>query len=251
MDNVVATYFRDISRFPMLTLDEEQELAVKMTSGDAKAREKLINSNLRLVVVIVRQMAVFRIPMMDSIADGNLGLIHAAELFEPGTTKFSTYAGFWIKQAIRQGVRKGGYTMHIPNYMFSLSSQVCNQQEFDIEKAEKIFSHRRNKQKSINDAKKGIEAIQMKQMPGVDLDEHAANCPTPADELTRRDEIEFVFSQIALLDPRETQIIRLRYGFDGPPLTLHQIGKIMGYNRERIRQLECQAIAKLKDLVVQ
>jgi len=245
----------------LLTPEQEVELAGKIKSGDAKAREQMINSNLRLVVTIAHDYADLGLPLLDLISEGNIGLTKAVERFDPTKgAKLSTYAAWWIKQAIKRALANQSKTIRIPVHLGDKIAKVrrvslqmsdeLGREPTDDELAEElgIASEKLAQLKTIGirpaslDAPTGDEdSSEFGESVG---DEEAR---TPFELLRDKNLLAEVDGLLEVLDQRERKIILRRFGLDGGrPKTLEDVGKDFGVTRERIRQLQNVALAKLR-----
>jgi RNA polymerase primary sigma factor len=260
-DTGLNRYLREIGRFPRLTPQQEIELAAKIKRGDAEAREQMINSNLRLVVTIAHDYANLGLPLLDLISEGNIGLTKAVERFEPGKgAKLSTYAMWWIKQSIKRALANQSKTIRLPVHLVDKVAKVrrvslqmsdeLGREPTDDELGEEIGipSEKVARLRSV-----GIRPASLDAPIG---DDDAAkfgevigdeDAQTPF-ELLRDESLRGeVDGLIAVLDSREKKIISQRFGLDGgKPKTLEDVSKGFGVTRERIRQLQNIALAKLR-----
>jgi RNA polymerase primary sigma factor len=260
-DTGLSRYLREIGRIPLLTPQQEIELARKIKKGNAEARERMINSNLRLVVTIAHDYANLGLPLLDLISEGNIGLTKAVERFEPAKgAKLSTYAMWWIKQSIKRALANQSKTIRLPVHLVDKIAKVrrvslqmsdeLGREPTDDELAEEIGipSDKVARLKSIGirpaslDAPIGDDAsTEFGEMIG---DEDAQ---TPFELLRDKNLRGEVDGLIEVLDDREKKIISQRFGLDGgQPKTLEAVSKDFGVTRERIRQLQNIALAKLR-----
>jgi len=250
----------------LLTLEEEQALGwLIVEENDPWAREQLVRSNLRLVVNIAKKYGDRGISLGDLIEEGNLGLIKAVDYFDPSRgTRFSTYAAWWIKQAIRLALLENTRPVHIPTYMVALINQwrhiasevenrlgrapnageMANIMELSLRKAE--FIHQVvNILSSVRDTSDHDQDDESQSLEATLEDQHANR---PEDAMVENEEQTKALRLLNEIDPREAAIMRLHYGLDGKkPLTLRQIGEKLGLTRERIRQIQHEALTKLYD----
>jgi RNA polymerase primary sigma factor len=253
-------YFHDISQVSLLSAKEEHELAEAIARGDRDARSRMIQANLRLVVKIAREYAGRGLVLDDLIGEGNLGLIRAAEEFDPRFgTRFSTYASYWIKQAIRHALINTTATIRLPAHMHGLLSKwrraerALRRERGTSPSFEEVASHL-----GLTEAQKGMvarahRAAQLKlesslgDQDGSWSPEQSMDTSTsPEAALESRDEKAEILRRMDRLDDRERLVVTLRYGLEGdPPLTLKEIGLRIGITREWVRKLELKAVAKL------
>jgi len=252
-------YLREINDTPLLSADEEKRLAYRIQDGDTTARDHMVRANLRLVVNIARTFTGRGLDLQDLIAEGNLGLIRAVEAFDPDmNTRFSTYASFWIRQSMKRAVINTGKTIRVPAYMAQLltewrrATNVLNDQLGRPPTEEEVAKKLKLSPKKLNIVKKAIRIYQgaakghgEAELVETDLlvDEQTAN---PATALFKADELREVLSLLDRLETRDATVLRLRFGLSGEdPLTLLQIGERLGLTRERVRQIERDALARL------
>jgi RNA polymerase primary sigma factor len=255
-------YLREIKDDALLTATEECELARAIARGDAGARSRMIQANLRLVVKIARDYVGRGIVLDDLIGEGNLGLIRAAEEFDPRFgTRFSTYASYWIKQAIRHALINTTATIRLPAHMVSLLTKWRRAERTLCREAgraptfEEVASYLRLSETQKSLVAKARQARQIKLESGM-----AADCTrwSPDDSIDRReapdavletaDERDLLLRRLNRLDARERAILALRYGLEGElPLTLKEIGRRLGVTREWVRKIELRAVRKLDD----
>jgi RNA polymerase primary sigma factor len=258
-----STYIREISRIPVLTADEEKDLSRRLHAGDAGARRKLIVSNLRLVLSIARAYSGRGVSLMDVVEEGNLGLIRAVEKFDPERGfRFSTYASYWIKQAMARAVANQGRTIRIPFHVFQLvnrytrlSSKRAEIRKLDdAELAEELHCTKR-KAHLVRNLVMGILSLDLMMSQGamkeLYSDERNQVGQTPEDVVSMQMEHERLQVLMDKLSARERAVLRIRYGFEsgGEFQTLEQTGKAFGVTRERARQIEMKALRKLRLLL--
>ncbi|MFZ4732300.1 MAG: sigma-70 family RNA polymerase sigma factor [Pirellulales bacterium] len=260
VQNPLETYLRDINDTALLTADDEKRLATAIGRGDAAARDHMVRANLRLVVNIARGYANRGLPLPDLIEEGNLGLLRAVEGFDPTMgTRFSTYASYWIKQSIKRALINSGKTIRIPAYMVELLSKWRRASARLLDALgrtptpEEVARSLGLARKKLPIIKKAIHvhqsAPQTEQADGgwslgdIIRDE---NTRCPAEVLLDADTLRYVLARIERLDDRAATILRLRFGLGGgEPMTLKQIGAVLGLTRERVRQIESETLASL------
>ncbi|MFM8292140.1 MAG: RNA polymerase sigma factor RpoD/SigA [Planctomycetia bacterium] len=259
VQNPLETYLRDINETALLSAADEKRLAEAIGRGDALARDHMVRANLRLVVNIARGYANRGLPLPDLIEEGNLGLLRAVEGFDPTMgTRFSTYASYWIKQSIKRALINSGKTIRIPAYMVELLSKWrrATARLFDAlgrtptpEEVARMLGLARKKLTIIKKAIHVHQAVpQTEQSEGWSLGEliRDENAKCPAELLLDDDTLRHVLRRIDQLDARAATIIRLRFGLGGgEPMTLKEIGTVLGLTRERVRQIEAETLASL------
>ena len=260
-DTGLNRYLREIGRIPLLTPEQEAELAAKIKKGDAAARERMINSNLRLVVTIAHDYANLGLPLLDLISEGNIGLTKAVERFDPAKgAKLSTYAAWWIKQSIKRALANQSKTIRLPVHLVDKIAKVrrvslqmsdeLGREPTDDELGEEIgiAGEKVARLKSAGIRPASLDASigddDSTEFGDVVGDEEAQ---TPFELLRDKNLRGEVDGLIEVLDNREKKIISQRFGLDGgKPKTLEDVGKNFGVTRERIRQLQNIALAKLR-----
>jgi RNA polymerase primary sigma factor len=259
----LETYLREINETPLLSADQEKELAVRIKkSSDTQARDHMVRANLRLVVNIARSYTGKGLGLQDLIEEGNLGLLRAVEGFDPTmNTRFSTYASYWIKQSIKRALVNTAKTIRIPAYMVELLAKWRRanaklQEELGRTPTQEEVARSLNlPRKKLNIIKKAIRvynsAPQSDQTEsGWSLDEMLmdGNIKMPDTEMVEADELHLVLDLLERMDKREATVLRMRFGLDGEPeRTLKEIGECLGLTRERVRQIESEALAKLSE----
>ena len=256
----LETYLREINETALLTAEEEKELSRRISDGDHSARDRMVRANLRLVVNIARGYVGKGLPLQDLIEEGNLGLLRAVEGFDPEMgTRFSTYASYWIKQSIKRALINCAKTIRIPAYMVELLSKWRRatarlQDELGrMPTPEEVARVLELPQKKLKIVKKAIQLYNS--TPPSDASESHWSLGDlvaderhkgPEDELLDNDNLKHVFALLETMDSREALILRMRYGLDdGEPRTLKEIGESMGLTRERVRQIENEALERL------
>jgi RNA polymerase primary sigma factor len=254
-------YLQEIGQFPLLTPEQEVELAGKIKKGDAAARERMINANLRLVVTIARDYANFGLPLLDLISEGNIGLTKAVERFDPTKgAKLSTYAMWWIKQSIKRALANQSKTIRVPVHLVDKVAKVrrvslqmsdeLGREPTDEELGEEIgiASEKVARLKSVGIRPASLDAP-IAENDSTEFSEVIGDdeAQTPFELLRDKNLLGEVEGLLEVLDPREKKIISQRFGLDGgKPKTLEDVGKDFGITRERIRQLQNIALAKLR-----
>jgi RNA polymerase primary sigma factor len=259
----IDSYFLEIDEATLLNNEEERDLAWRIQEGDKVAREQMIKANLRLVVSIARRCLGRGLCLADLIQEGNLGLVHAAERFDPCEgTRFSTYAKFWIQEALNKAVQKSSGPVRVPGYANHLMNEWRNatvilrdelgRNPTDREVANRLQLSERQltivlKAQRIhrNDTRDDYDAFRSLTSAIVD-----SRTPAPDAHMSADDEARQVIELLNQLPQREATILRLRFGLNGnAPATLFEIGHQLDLTRERVRQLEKSAIVKLRELI--
>ncbi|WP_022819810.1 RNA polymerase sigma factor RpoD [Fusobacterium russii] len=261
VDEPIKMYLREIGQVPLLTHEEELEYAKKSYEGDEEASKKLIESNLRLVVSIAKKHTNRGLKLLDLIQEGNIGLMKAVEKFEyTKGYKFSTYATWWIRQAITRAIADQGRTIRIPVHMIETINKIKKEsriylQETGKDASPEILAERLkmevDKIKAIQEMNQ--EPISLETPVGSEEDSELGDfvedskTTSPYEATNRailREELDAV---LKTLSPREEKVLRYRYGLDdSSPKTLEEVGKIFNVTRERIRQIEVKALRKLR-----
>ena len=261
IDDPVKVYLKEIGSFPLLSLEEEIELAEKILQGDSYAKKKLAEANLRLVVSIAKRYVGRGMLFLDLIQEGNLGLIKAVEKFDHTKGfKFSTYATWWIRQAITRAIADQARTIRIPVHMVETINKVKkvqsqllhkNGQEPSVEDLAEELDMPQEKVREI--LKVAQEPISLESPIGEEEDSHLgdfipdSDAPIPEEAATHALLKEQLGEVLATLTPREAKVLSLRFGIeDGRPRTLEEVGKEFNVTRERIRQIEAKALRKLR-----
>ena len=257
----VSQYLQEIRQFPRLTAEEEKALALRCAAGDADAIRAMVNANLRLVVSIAKDYAGRGVPLLDLVQEGSIGLLIAAQKFDPALDyRFSTYATKWIRQCIGRYILNHGSLIRVPGHTAQrirqvLAAKVKLQQETGIEPTVDQIA-----EKAGISTQKAIELLRL--WPEIcSLDAPASNdddgtlqfyledmqAPQPQQALVRRELKATLDGLLADLNPRQQQVLRLHFGMeDGQCHSLEKIGQIMGISKERARQIQNDAISKLR-----
>ena len=261
IDDPVKVYLKGIGRVPLLSAEEEVELAIKMSQGDVAAKKRLSEANLRLVVSIAKRYVGRGMQFLDLIQEGNLGLIKAVEKFDHTKGfKFSTYATWWIRQAITRAIADQARTIRIPVHMVETinkvkkvnsqllhengheptNEQIAEKLEMPVEKVREIM-------------RVAQEPVSLETPIGEEEDSHLGDfipdedAPAPSDVASHTMLKEQLAEVLSTLTPREEKVLRLRFGLeDGRSRTLEEVGKEFNVTRERIRQIEAKALRKLR-----
>jgi RNA polymerase primary sigma factor len=258
----LETYLREINETALLTAQEEKQLAYRIEEGDGEARERMVRANLRLVVNIARSYTGKGLGLQDLIEEGNLGLLRAVEGFDPGmNTRFSTYASYWIKQSIKRALVNTAKTIRIPAYMVELLGKwrrATSKLQDELGRPpthEEIARSLDLPKKKLSIIKKAIRVYNSTPQTdqtelGWSLDEMLmdSHTKTPDTEMVEADDLHHVLDLLAKMDQREATVLRMRFGLsDEQPKTLKEIGECLGLTRERVRQIESEALSKLSE----
>lgn len=254
-------YLHDINDTPLLSAQEERDLAARVAEGDPYAREHMVKANLRLVVNIARGYLGKGLCLEDLIEEGNLGLMRAVEGFDGKMeTRFSTYACYWIKQSIRRSVMNNGKPIRLPAYMVSLLakwkrvSHGLTERLGRVPTPDEIGKVLRLSKKKVGIVAKAIQVnnltphLEHPDDDGFALDDVLTDerSKSPDMLLIESDDLERIFHRLDELEEREALVIRMRFGLEPyMPMTLREVGENLGLTRERVRQLENQALLKL------
>ena len=262
----IRYYLDQIGKTPLLTLEEETALARRVLKGDEAARQKMIQSNLRLVVRIAKDYDNFGLSLMDLISEGNFGLIKAVERFDPDKGgKLSTYASWWIKQAIKRALASNGKTIRLPVHMVDriaqmrrvtarLTAEIGREPHNDeIAMAMEIPLSKVVHMQSIAN-----RAASLDQPVGLEGDATLGDLVkdeserTPFETLRGKSDNAEIAEMLAVLDPRESEILTHRFGLNGEsPLTLEEVGELFKLTRERVRQLQQSALMQLRRIMAE
>ena len=261
LDDPVRMYLKEIGQVKLLTADEEIELAKRVSEGDKAAKDRLTEANLRLVVSIAKKYSGRGLHILDLIQEGNTGLIRAVDKFDyTKGNKFSTYATWWIRQAITRAIADQARTIRVPVHMVEVINKAtrCNRklvQELGREPSlEEIAAELNLPIEKIIEANRTAADTLSLDMPVGDEEDTTIgsfveddNTPSPADATSNTLLAEALTEILSTLTDREADVLRMRFGmFDGRTHTLEEVGQIFGVTRERIRQIENKAIRKLR-----
>lgn len=257
----LQVYLSEINDTPLLNPTQERELAARVAQGDPMARDHMVKANLRLVVNIARGYLGKGLGLEDLIEEGNLGLLRAVEGFDGSMdTRFSTYASYWIKQSIRRAVMNNGRPIRLPAYMVNLLSKWkrvtagLSERLGRTPTPDEVGKALRLSKKKVGIVAKAIRAKNLTPHPegcdedGFLIDEILTDGrgKSPDDLLIESDDVERILSLLDGLEEREATVVRMRFGLEPyMPMTLREVGENLNLTRERVRQLESQAIAKL------
>ena len=261
LDDPVRMYLKEIGQIPLLTVEEEQELAKRGAEGDTAAKNQLTEANLRLVVSIAKKYSGRGLHILDLIQEGNTGLIRAVDKFDyTKGNKFSTYATWWIRQAITRAIADQARTIRVPVHMVEVINKAprCNRklvQELGREPTLEEIADELNLpiEKIIEANRTAADTLSLDTPVGDEEDTTIGsfveddNTPGPADATSTALLAEALSEILNTLTEREADVLRLRFGmYDGKTHTLEEVGQIFGVTRERIRQIENKAIRKLR-----
>ena len=261
IDDPVRMYLKEIGRVPLLTAQEEVELAKQMEAGDEEAQKRLAEANLRLVVSIAKRYVGRGMLFLDLIQEGNLGLIKAVEKFDYNKGyKFSTYATWWIRQAITRAIADQARTIRIPVHMVETINKLIRVSRNLLQKlnrdptAEEIAEEMDISVERVREIMKiAQEPVSLETPIGEEEDSHLGDFIEDQDALAPADQASFLLLKeqleevLSTLTPREMRVLRLRFGLDdGRARTLEEVGQSFGVTRERIRQIEAKALRKLR-----
>lgn len=262
----IRYYLDQIGKTPLLTLEEETALARRVLKGDEAARQKMIQSNLRLVVRIAKDYDNFGLSLMDLISEGNFGLIKAVERFDPDKGgKLSTYASWWIKQAIKRALATSGKTIRLPVHMVD---RIAQMRRITARLAAELGREPHNEEiaqameiplaKVVHMKSVANRAASLDQPVGEEGDATLGDLVkdeserTPFETLRGKSDNDEVAEMLAALDPREAEILVRRFGLDGEsPLTLEEVGERFKLTRERVRQLQQSALMQLRRIMTE
>ena len=261
LDDPVKMYLKDIGRVPLLSAEEEVELAKRMQEDDAAAKKRLSEANLRLVVSIAKRYVGRGMLFLDLIQEGNLGLMKAVEKFDyQKGFKFSTYATWWIRQSITRAIADQARTIRIPVHMVETINKLTRVQRVLLQELgreptpEEIAEKMGVTEERVREIQKiAQDPVSLETPIGEEEDSHLGDfiedekTVTPSDSVATTMLKEQLLGVLDTLTPREEKVLRLRYGIDdGKPRTLEEVGKEFNVTRERIRQIEAKALRKLR-----
>jgi len=264
-NNAIQVYMQELSRHPVLSREQEQKLAAEIETGNEQARQILITCNLRLVVKIAHDFRDFGLPLIDLIAEGNLGLMRAVDKFDPSKgAKFSSYASWWIKQRMRRAINDQSRTVRIPAHSRSKLSHIKSESRSLEQKLGRPPTNAELAAK-LNYSEQSVAVLQRTVSSSLSLHDflredsrngtledvlESAEDHNSSNQTIEENEIhEQIFANLEKLDERERTIIVRRFGLDGnPPWTLDELSNQIGKTRERIRQIQFNALKKLKKI---
>lgn len=261
----LQTYLQEINRYPLLTAEEERELGWKIINEQCPAaRDRMIKSNLRLVVAIAKKYTNRGLQITDLIEEGNIGLMRAVEGFDPAQgARFSTYGSWWIKQGIKRALMNANQPIHIPAYMVELiakwkmHSRLLQAKLGHEPSMEQLAQSMDLPVKKVQIIKRAVKAFNAPNQAPRDMDGEAVGLDgliadyrmaTPDDQSLREEELGILRRLMETIDDREAEILRLRFGLDGSePLTLKEIAGEVGISRERVRQIIEESLERLNE----
>lgn len=265
-DITIKEYLKEIDESPLLSWEEEKELAEAIIeSNDPEARDRLIRSNLRLVVNIAKRFSGRGMTLGDLIEEGNLGLLRAVDTFDPEhKVRFSTYSAWWIKQGIKRSILNNAQPIHIPTYMVELINQWRQAHaELELQLGRTVSLEEMagamkvpiRKARAIQDivavVEAGFQYDSIEDNAGLEESIEDEKMSAPEEAIGTDEELARAIELLEEIDPREAEVLRLRFGIGGQePLTLKQIGKKLGLTRERVRQIQRDGLAKLNELMM-
>jgi len=289
LDTALGDYLKQIKRYPLLTAEEERELGqkiraaaaseVRLARGEiglrehgelqrdaAAARDRMVSANLRLVISVAKNFRNRGLPMEDLVNEGNVGLMNAVDRFDPEMgSRFSTYASYWIDQAIRRAVQTASQMIHIPGYLIEQIGRMrLALRELEEQLGRPPVMHELAEHMQITTRKVAAitQAIRACTLPastgptdaGLSVTDTLADqrTPQPYEAVFSESDVDFVSQMLARITEREAEVLRLRYGLsqrNGKGMTLKEVGEAIGLTRERVRQIEKEAKRKLIDYV--
>jgi RNA polymerase primary sigma factor len=261
--DALQMFLNELRNYPLLSAKEETELAKRIERGDLEAKERLINSNLRLVVSLAKKYPTYDLTLLDLIQEGIFGLVRAAEKFDwRKGYKFSTYATFWIRQAIQRGLENRARTIRIPSHV-GIRQRKIAKAETDLRKElgrepteEELAKATDLKLSHLQEAREAMRTVVSLDRPIGGADEETPfGALLPADDASPDEEVavsleqEAVRRAVAQLPERQREVVRMRYGIDGDdPKRLSETGRVLGISAERVRQIENDALRRLAEV---
>src|SRR5829696_1827841 len=260
--DALQLFLNEAGRYPLLTAAEEVELAKRIERGDKEAKDRMVNSNLRLVVSIAKKYQGHGLSLLDLIQEGIIGLIRAAEKFDHRKGfKFSTYATWWIRQAVQRGVANKARTIRIPVHIVEREAKISRAERELVAQLERpptddeVSEKSKLPVKQVREVRAAARAVASLDKPVGEGDSASFGDLFASDERTPDEEVEVQLTESALhhavseLSEREQRILELRYALSGDaePKSLEEIGRILGITRERVRQLESEALRRLAE----
>ena len=258
--DALQLFLNEAARYPLLTAAEEVELAKRIERGDKAAKDRMINSNLRLVVSIAKKYQGHGLSLLDLIQEGIIGLIRAVEKFDwRRGYKFSTYATWWIRQAVQRGVANKSRTIRIPVHIAEREQKIARAERELMAKLERpptdaeLAKHAKLSTKHVREVRQAARAVTSLDRPigddnGASLGDIVTGDDRPLEEeVVVNLQLEALHRALADLPEREREVLKLRYGVDGDadPKSLEEIGRTLGLTRERVRQIEAKALERL------
>ena len=260
-DDPVRMYLKEIGKVPLLTTEEERRLALRIEAGDEEAKKKLAEANLRLVVSVAKRYVGRGLLFLDLIQEGNIGLIKAIDKFDYRKGyKFSTYATWWIRQAITRSIADQGRTIRIPVHMVETLNRLVRTSRHMVQELGReptpaeLAARMQMTEERVNELLRfSQEPVSLETPVGEEDDSHLGDfiqdsvAPVPADAVDYEMLKQQLGEVLGTLTEREEQVLRMRFGIgDGQPKTLEEVGRAFHVTRERIRQIEAKALRKLK-----
>jgi RNA polymerase primary sigma factor len=260
--DALQLFLNEAGRYPLLTAAQEVELAKRIERGDKEAKDLMVNSNLRLVVSIAKRYQGHGLSLLDLIQEGIIGLIRAAEKFDHRKGfKFSTYATWWIRQAVQRGVANKARTIRIPVHIVEREQKISRAERELVAKLERppteeeVSKRAKLPLKQVREVRQAARAVASLDKPVGEDDSASFGDLFASDERRPDEQVEVQLTEKALreavgeLPEREQRIVKLRYGLNGDedPKSFEEIGRILGITRERVRQLEAEALRRLAE----
>jgi len=257
-------YFRQINGVPLLTADEEKQLGWRVINdNDDEAKQRMIKANLRLVIAISKHYANRGVPLADLIEEGNLGLIRAVDGFDPAVgTRFSTYAAWWIRQAIKRTLLGASQPIHVPAYMVELVGRLreCTRSlESRLHRpptGQELANEMGLSMRKLAAIRRALKAFRVVSGRPRNADGEQSEfgetiadtrSAPPEEAIVREEQLRLVLRMLETIDDRDARVLRLRFGLEGQaPLTLKEIGREVGLTRERVRQIEVETLRRLQ-----